>query len=65
MIPFYLRNEYVFTFLVMGSPDKKCNDNEEKEEGEEEQLCLKLHRLGRTCFRKVSLMSTIFAKRND
>ena len=40
-------------FLVMGSFDKKCNDNHEVEESESEELCLKLHRLGRTCFRKV------------
>ena len=39
----------------MGSPDKKCDDSEETEE-DVEQLCLKLHRLGRTCFRKVSLI---------
>ena len=37
----------------MGSPDKKCDDSEETEV-DVEQLCLKLHRLGRTCFRKVS-----------
>ena len=39
----------------MGSVDKnQTNDqNEEHEEIEEEELCLKLHRLGRTCFRKV------------
>ena len=42
--------------LVMGSSDKNdTNGNEELEDIEEEQLCLKLHRLGRTCFRKVSI----------
>merc|ERR1719150_2289464 len=40
-------------YSVMGSPDTKIDDHSEDEEGEEEQLCLKLHRLGRTCFRKV------------
>ena len=39
--------------LVMGSLTKEHNEDEELEEIEEEQLCLKLHRLGRTCFRKV------------
>ena len=43
----------IYFRLVMGSPDKKCDDSEETEE-DVEQLCLKLHRLGRTCFRKVS-----------
>ena len=52
--PFIILVNNKFVILVMGSPDRKIDDNSEDEEGEEEQLCLKLHRLGRTCFRKVS-----------
>ena len=40
----------------MGSSHENDNkDTEELDDLEEEQLCLKLHRLGRTCFRKVSM----------
>ena len=41
-------------YSVMGSSDKDDNnDIQEIEDIEEEELCLKLHRLGRTCFRKI------------
>ena len=40
----------------MGSSHENDNKHiEELDDFEEEQLCLKLHRLGRTCFRKVSM----------
>ena len=39
---------------VEGSLENK-DSHEEPDEVEEEQLCLKLHRLGRTCFRKVGI----------
>ena len=51
----YSVNDFTLSYLAMGSVDR-CQtnaQNEEHEEIEEEQLCLKLHRLGRTCFRKV------------
>lgn len=43
-------------YTVLGPVEAALEDkdgNQEHDEADDEQLCLKLHRLGRTCFRKV------------
>ena len=35
------------------------DENQEHDDVDEEQLCLKLHHLGRTCFRKVGIPNRI------
>ena len=52
----------LFFCLVMGPVDKSQSSvqNEDQDDIEEEQLCVKLHRLGRTCFRKVECMLLIY-----
>ena len=49
-------NYHLLNILVMGPVGGKLPENgmnEDCDEIEEVELCLKLHRLGRTCFRKV------------